>query len=584
MVLFIWEDKFLDMDIHKKAIMKNIPKSICFLLAISFIIRITIGLVTGAADDDAGDYVTYAIQTAHDNDFRNFLDLGLGRQVFQLWLFCMVCFMKLFGATNTVATLFTSIIGTLNILILFKLVRLFYPQRSSFYISVIYSIVPIIIYTSYNPCYESIFIFLFLFSVYYYFRFINTNENRFLIISGITGSLLAFINAYGYPVILLIVLSFPFIYSGENRFKKWVLFSFFLLLLPLLQMIAWKIIYNSFYPYLELLTHWVPDNWTISVSEVVRFLFYCLFSLSFILWTGVILFVFELKGSFNKIAGLILVVIGISLFFIFSLRQQKDLFKYFLLIFSILFLILKRPLIKENGLIYLFGVMGLIFSLLIIFQFPKRGNPRMFAFIITVLIPVTWFYFEEILKNEKLVVSFFSSVFGGLLIVGLILNFTNLKDKEIGFVKGKYSSVLQYNIPFSVQHKNDRIIVKWLKNNGIIPSDFIIASLKSNRYIPANPDMSQNDFLSAFFFSYSHKEGFTKESLENYMKWINDNNPRFIIWDIDFHEKEYSQIINPNNGERKIAFDFTDFKDEVSRKYAIKDTIVNRIIVFEPLK
>jgi hypothetical protein len=349
-------------------------------------------------------------------------------------------------------------------------------------------------------------------------------------------------------------------------------------------MIAWKIIYNSFYPYLELLTHWVPDNWTISVSEVVRFLFYCLFSLSFILWTGVILFVFELKGSFNKIAGLILVVIGISLFFIFSLRQQKDLFKYFLLIFSILFLILKRPLIKENGLIYLFGVMGLIFSLLIIFQFPKRGNPRMFAFIITVLIPVTWFYFEEILKNEKLVVSFFSSVFGGLLIVGLILNFTNLKDKEIGFVKGKYSSVLQYNIPFSVQHKNDRIIVKWLKNNGIIPSDFIIASLKSNRYIPANLDMSQNHFLSAFFFSYSHKEGFTKESLENYMKWINDNNPRFIIWDIDFHEKEYSQIINPNNGERKIAFDFTDFKDEVSRKYAIKDTIVNRIIVFEPLK
>lgn len=564
--------------------MKNFPKSVLFLLIISFTIRFSIGVITGAADDDAGDYVTYAIQTAHDNDFRNFLDLGLGRQVLQLWLFCMVCFMKLFGATNVVAILLTSIIGTLNILIFFKLVSQFYPQRNSFYISTIYSVVPIIIYTSYNPCYETIFLFLFLLSIYYFFRFINTDENRYLIISGITGSLLVFIHAYGYPVILVILLSFPAIYSGKDRIKKWILFSFFLLLLPLIQMIAWKIIYNSFSPYLDLLTHWVSDNWTISVSEVVRFLFYCLFSLSFILLTGIIFFVIDLKGTFNKIAGLILVIIVVSLFFIFSFHQQNDLFKYFFLIFAILFLILKRPLIKENGLIYIFGVLGMVFFPLIIFQFPKRGNPRMFAFIITVLIPVTWFYFEKILKNEKLVFSLFSSVLGALLIAGLILNFTNLKNKEIGFVKGKFSSVFQYNIPFSVQHYNDRIIVKWLKENGVTPRDFVIASLKSNRYIPANLDMAQNHFLSAFFFSYSHKEGFTKESLANYMKWINENNPRFIIWDIDFHEKEYSTIINPENGERKIAFDFSDFKKEVSGKYEITDTIVNRIIIFEPFK
>ena len=89
--------------------MKNIPKSIIFLLIISFSIRVSIGIITGAADDDSGDYVTYAIQTAHDNAFRNFIDFNSGRQVFQLWLFCLVCFMKLFGATNNAAILITSL-------------------------------------------------------------------------------------------------------------------------------------------------------------------------------------------------------------------------------------------------------------------------------------------------------------------------------------------------------------------------------------------------------------------------------------------------------------------------------------------
>lgn len=564
--------------------MKNIPKSIFFLLVISFSIRISIGILTGAADDDAGDYVTFAIQTAHDNNFHNFFDFNSGRQVFQLWLFCLFCFMKLFGATNIVAILLTSIIGTLNILLFFKLVRLFYPQRNSLYISIIYAVVPIIIYTSYDPCYETIFIFLFLFSVYSFFRFNNTDENKYLIISGLSGSLLAFIHAYGYPVILVIFLSFPFIYSGRSRLKKWILFSFCLLLLPVIQMISWKFIYDSFYPYLELLTHWVSDNWTTSASEIVRFVFYCLFSLSFILLLGIILFVMDLKGIFNKMAGLSLVLILTALFFIFSFRNQNDLFKYFFLIFSIFFLILKRPMVKENALIYLFGVLGLVFFTLMIFRFPVRGNIRQLAFIITVLIPVTWHYLEKMVKKDNVVFSIFSSVMFILLVAGLILNLTSLKNKEIGVVKGKFSSVFQYNIPFSLQHVDDRKIVKWLKKNRITPNDYVLSSIKSNRYVPSNLDMPQDHFLSAFFFSYSHKEGFTEQSLENYMKWINDNNPRFIIWDIDFQDEEYSKIINQNNGERKIAFNFSEFNSRISENYKIADTITKRIIVYKPIK
>ena len=564
--------------------MKNIPKSVLILLLLSFIIRVTLGLISGGADDDAGDYVTYAIQTAHDNDFTNFLDLSLGRQVIQLWLFCMVCFMKLFGATNTVATLLTSIIGTLNILLFYKLVNLFYTQKQSLLISILYSVIPIIVYTSYNPCYETIFIFIFLFSVYYYFTFINSNQNKYLIISGFTGSLLAFIHAYGYPVILVILLSFPLIYSDKDRIKKWILFSFCLLLLPLIQMVAWKIIYGSFYPYLELLTHWTPENWTLSVGEIIRFVFYCLFSLSFILIFGIISFVIDLKGVFNKLAATALLLIIISLFFLFSFKNQNDLFKYFFLIFSVLFLVLKRPQINENGLVYLFGVLGLIFFTLLIFLFPSRGNPRMFAFLITVLTPVTWYYLEKNIKNERTVVSIFISVIGVLLISGLIMNFANLKEKEIGFLKGKYSSVFQYNIPISLQHKDDKKIVRWLKENGVKPSDHIIASIKSNRYVPANLDMPQNQFLNAFFFTYSHKGGFAKQSLESYLNWINENNPRFIIWDIDFQDQEYAQIINEETGERKIAFNFTDFKKGISGKYAFQDTIIKRIVVFEPIR
>ena len=169
------------MDFPEKR-MKNIPKSVFILLVASFVIRFSIGILTGAADDDAGDYVTYAIQTAHDNDIRNFLDFNLGRQVVQVWLICLVCFMKLLGATNSVAILLTSILGTINILIFFKILRLFYSERDSLYISIIYSIVPIIIYTGYNPCYETIFIFLFLLSVYYLFIYFNSPENKYLIL------------------------------------------------------------------------------------------------------------------------------------------------------------------------------------------------------------------------------------------------------------------------------------------------------------------------------------------------------------------------------------------------------------------
>jgi 4-amino-4-deoxy-L-arabinose transferase-like glycosyltransferase len=571
------------MGFHKNQ-MNKIPKSIFFLLLISFIIRFSIGLISGAADDDAGDYVTYAIQTAHDNDFRNFLDLNLGRQVFQLWLFCLVCFMKLFGATNSSAILLTSIIGTLNVLIFYKLGTLFYSTRKSFYISIVYSVIPIIVYTSYNPCYETIFIFLFLFSVYYLFRFINESDNKYLLISGVSGSLLAFVHAYGYPVILVILLSFPFLYSGRDFIKKWILFSITLLLLPVFQMIVWKIIYNSFYPYLDLLTHWVSNSWILSAGEITRFLFYCLFSLSFILMLGVISFVVDIKGTLNRVVGLLLIISLILLFFIFSFRQQNDLFKYFFLIFSISFLILKRSLIKENGQVYLFGVLGLVFFTLMIFQFPKRGNPRMFAFIITVLIPVTWYYLEKINKNEKVVFWSFGLVISLLLTAGLILNFTSLKKTEIGFVKGKISSVFQYNIPFSMQHKEDRKIVRWLKKNGISPNDYAIAGIKSNRFVPSNLDMPQNHFLDAFFFTYTHKEGFTKESLDNYLNWINEKKPRFIIWDIDFQEAEYSQVINQESGERKIAFSFNELNSRLSENYQIADTITRRIIVYKYFK
>src|SRR5574340_739131 len=106
--------------------MKSIQRSILVLLLISFIVRFSLGIITGAADDDAADYVTYAIQTANDNALTNFIDLSSGRQVFQLWLFCLVVFMKLFGSMNSAAILFTSLIGTINILLLFKLVRQFF--------------------------------------------------------------------------------------------------------------------------------------------------------------------------------------------------------------------------------------------------------------------------------------------------------------------------------------------------------------------------------------------------------------------------------------------------------------------------
>lgn len=571
------------MDFPEK-IMKNTPKSVFILLVASFVIRFSIGIITGAADDDAGDYVTYAIQTAHDNKLSNFLDFNLGRQVVQVWLICLVCFMKLLGATNSVAILLTSILGTINILIFFKILRLFYPERDSIYISIIYSIVPIIIYTGYNPCYETIFIFLFLLSVYYLFTYINSSENKSLILSGLAGSLLAFIHAYGYPVILILFLSFPFIYKGKFLIKKWIMFSFFLLLLPLIQIIVWEINYRSFFPYLQLLSHWVSNNSETDIREIFRYIVYCLFSLSFLLLFGIIYYITDLSGVLNKITGIILGLSIIAIIILIGCTGQTNFIKFYLVLCSLVYIFLKRNLIKENVLAYLFGVLGITFFTLLISLFPKRGNPRMFAFLITVLVPVTWYYIEKIIKNGKTIFLIFLIVIGSLFVSGIVLNFTELKYKEIGFVKGKFSSVFQYNIPFSLQHCDDIKIVKWLKDNGITPNDFIIASIKSNRYVPSNLDMPQDHFLNAFYFTYSHKEGFTKQPLENYMKWINEYKPRYIIWDIDFQDNEYSTIINKETGERKIAFSFNEFNSRVSENYKIADTITKRIIVYRSVR
>lgn len=565
--------------------MKNPIRSILFLLGISFILRFAVGIITGAADDDAGDYITYAIQTAHDNKFSNFLDLNLGRQVFQLWLFCLVCFMKVFGATNVSAILLTSIIGTANIFIFYKLMNLYNAKEASFYLSSLYSIIPIIVFTSYNPCYESIFIFSFLLSGYFYFRFFQTNQNKNLIISGLLGSSLAFIHATGYPVIFIILFSFPFIFKGRGLLKKWMLFSLFLLFLPVLQMLVWKILYNSFFPYLQLRSHWLVDiSGAIGIKDIIKYVIYCFFSLSFILLIGLVIFGSCINGILNRIIGIILFCSILILFMFFSFRNQNDLFKLCFAIFSLSFLILKRPLSKENALVYVFGVLGIYIFTLLITVFPQRWGPRFFAFLITLLVPVTWYYLEKIVKREKVLFLFFSSVIVTLLIVGLTFNFTLLKTCEIGFVKGKYASAFEYSIPFSLQHTDDRKIVNWLKKNGITPRDYVIASIKSNRYVPSNLDMPQNHFLNAFFFTYSHKEGFKKESLDNYLYWISENNPRFIIWDIDFQEEEYAKVTNPNTDERNISFNFKDFNFRISKSYKITDTITKRIIVYSPLK
>lgn len=78
--------------------------------------------------------------------------------------------------------------------------------------------------------------------------------------------------------------------------------------------------------------------------------------------------------------------------------------------------------------------------------------------------------------------------------------------------------------------------------------------------------------------------GFTQESMENYLHWINVNNPEFIIWDKDFQEGEYAKVINQDTDERKIAFNFMEFNSQITKYYKFSDTITNNIIVYRPIK
>jgi 4-amino-4-deoxy-L-arabinose transferase-like glycosyltransferase len=228
---------------------KNYSRFLIALIIISFAVRLAIGLYSGGAESDAADYTTLAIQIVTDHDYSFLFQPDYGRQVFWLWLAVLVLFMKVLGATNSIAILTTVVFGTLSIYLFYRLLRVFWDRKVSFLITLVYSLTSVHINISHNAFYDSILLCLIFYSLENYFRFIKYNNKRHLWIAGFIACLMAFIHATGYIYIFLIWLSFPF-FKKPFKVREWVSFSLAIGLLPFLQVILWIFYTGSIFPYM----------------------------------------------------------------------------------------------------------------------------------------------------------------------------------------------------------------------------------------------------------------------------------------------------------------------------------------------
>ena len=207
-----------------------LSKNLFAFLGCSFFIFLTLGLWSGGAHSDAGDYITLAIQIVKLNDWSKLLLLTSGRELFSLWLFVLVVFMKVLGPYWQVAVLTTSVFSTLSLLIFFKILNIYYETSKSLLICICLSISPAYTVISHNSLYDAFFIFLFLLSLFFLLKGMveGKNQYQFIFKSGFIGSLLSIVHGAGYPYILFLWL-FPIILpkTGSTNKKMDYFFSMY---------------------------------------------------------------------------------------------------------------------------------------------------------------------------------------------------------------------------------------------------------------------------------------------------------------------------------------------------------------------
>lgn len=559
---------------------KFIP--LIFILLSAFIIRLAAGIYSGAGNADAGDYTTLAIQVATQNSYSLFIDTHLGRQVIQLWLMVLVLFMKAGGATNLTAIITTALFGTFNVFLLYKIVNRYIPDINALLISLVYSIIPLIISVSQNPLYDTFLITVLLVGTWYYLAFVKTNRKISLFLSGIIISFSVFLHPSSYIYVFLFWISLPFL-KWRPDFKTWAIWSILLFLIPVAQLIAWKFIYHSFYPYPKIYNEWLKlddrgyQQSIHNISSYFKYFLVYVTCLSPLVILGIAIFLLDLRWKRDWIKIIVLLIIG-TLIIGKLLGTSNILILLYVISF---FYLLKQQLLKENKLLFLWGLFGTTF-LFLYFNSADLIVPqtRGFSYLITFFLPISWHYLVKITKSNTIVFILFFIIFSTLFVFALIVSNEKNKEKTDPLLHKKYSVALSLYLPYYLTKPEESASLAWLNSKIIHPEQYLVSDIPG-RYLPANLNMAQNHFLVVNGEGYSVQNGFYKLPLDYYNSWILANHPRFIVWDTLINNEKYNII--DKNGKRLFDFSFTQFKSDLNRRGFHQVAKVNKsILIFEP--
>lgn len=559
---------------------KNQSVALALLIIFAFTLRVCVGLYSGGAGSDAGDYTTLSIQMDYENDYSYIFETQSGREVFHLWLLVLVSAMKIFGATNIVAIVTTAIFGSFSLFLFYKLLRLFWNFTSSLMITILLVFNPIHINISQNAAYEAIFLCILFLSLIYYFKYFKYKKLKHLIIAGVIGSLMVFVHATGYIYIFLLWLCFP-IFHKDEFLKSWIYFSISIGFLALTQALVWLYFEGSVFPYAKLQENWrffLPFSNNFQFKHYVRHLIYLVMNYSPLIFLGLLSYLLFDFGK-KKINIFFSSVFIIGIIYTSIMGSYYNVLTPVSLIITICFvLIFKRNLISKNRLVFLFGLFGLVVFSLYLKTFPRTSfGPRQFIYSTTFFLPVAWFYLNKRIKRKYIFISGIS-IYIVLFFVAFIANLPANNKKSLPGFNAPFSSILAPALPYYNIDYHQKRALKFLQKENIDVNDYIISNVYS-RYLNANLNLPQNHYLRVWGLSYSHEDGFKKVNLNYYINWISKEKPNYIIWDVKRHEQQYNTF--NNKGERRFNFSFPDFESVVSRKYEIISNIDEIIFIYK---
>ena len=537
-----------------------INQKLITLLVFSFIFFLSLGLWSGGAHSDASDYITLSIQIVKQSDWSQLLMLTNGREVFSLWLFILVIFMKIFGPFWQVAIIVTALFGTLNIFLFYQILNFYFKDLTSFLISICLSLSPAYIVIAHNSLYDAFFIFFYLAFLYFYLKGIgkNNNSNIEIIIAGIIGSFLVIIHGSGYPYILFLWLFFPVFYAYEKKlFYKWIIFSISVGFIPVLQIFIWKFyIYDSFFPYFNLYDDWAVERLKnykdgFEIRHYFRFILMLLAGYTPIILISICYFIFKPNFKYQKSYLIFLILIFSTLIFSYFFNSSFNLIFFIVINFMFIYHF-KSQLIKINALVAFFGFMSIFtfYSFLSFFPVPYF-HQKHFVYPILFGIPVYWYVCNELkINNQNIFIIYMSSIIIQFLF-SLYFILPNNKDLSPDGFNVKYSDFAIFGLPFTNEDKSKKIF-HWYKDKNIEDSDYIITNTYG-RYVNAKLNMSQNRYIK-IGHNYTYKSGFRHSNNDSIIKKVHKFKPRFIHWNSNRHENyqlsSYNELKNKffNNG------------------------------------